>query len=225
MIEKLSDNESRSARLARRKGISPSVSLRRHFVALARQVNDWRQTNMPSAGRAMRLGVTSLSGNAGRSTVSFNLAASLGSLNRSAVLLVESDFGKHYVTRRLGYARSSGLSELMTGEVDFGDIVHPTPLPYVSVIGSGQKSDQEAIELPFDDFSKPFDIQASEFGSIVFDLPVANHLTAFHAIAPHLDGVLLTVESNQIEPRLVERFRRQLDGQGVSILGLVINKS
>lgn len=225
MIEKLSENEGRKSRVARRKGVSPSVSLRRHFVALARQVNDWRQVNMPRAGRAMRLGITSLSGGAGRSTVSFNLAASLGSLNRSPVLLVESDFGKHYVTRKLGYSRSSGLSELIAGEVELGEIIHPTPLPHVSIVGSGQKMDQEAIELPFADFSKPFDIQAGEFGSIVFDLPVANHLTAFHAIAPHLDGVLLTVESNQIEPRLVDRFRRQLEVQGVPILGLVINKS
>jgi len=225
MIEKLSDNEGRNARVARRKGVSPSVSLRRHFVALARQVNDWRQTNMPHAGRAMRLGITSLAGGAGRSTVSFNLAASMASLNRSPVLLVESDFGKHYVTRKLGYARSSGLSELIAGEVELGEIIHPTPLPHVSIVGSGQKTDQDAIELPFADFSKPFDIQAAEFGSVVFDLPVANHLTAFHAIAPHLDGVLLTVESNQIEPKLVERFRRQLEVQGVPILGLVINKS
>ena len=225
MIEKLSEKEARKFRRSRRNAISPSVSLRRHFVALARQVNDWRQASLSRPGSAMRLGVTSLSSGAGRSTVSFNLAVSLASLNRSQVLLVESDFGKHYVTRRLGYSRSSGLSELIAGEVELSDIIHPTPLARLSVVGSGQKSEQDAIELPFTDFAKPFDIQASEFGSIVFDLPMANHLTAFHAIAPHLDGVLLTVESNQIEPRLVERFRRQLDVQGVPIVGLVVNKS
>lgn len=225
MIEKLSENESANRRQIRRKGIAPSVSLRKHFVALSRQVNDWWQAKEPHANRALRLGVTSLVSGAGRSTVSFNLAASMASLNRSQVLLVESDFGKHYVSRRLGLGRSSGLSDLIAGEVELDDIIHSTPLPGLSLIGSGQKPDQEAIELPFNDFSKPFDIQADNFGSIIFDLPVANHLTAFHAMVTHLDGVLLTVESNQIEPRLVERFRRQLDVQGVPIVGLVINKS
>lgn len=225
MIEKLSNPERRSHRVARGGAITPSVSLRRHFVALARQVNDWRRINMPQVSRAMRLGVTSLSSGAGRSTVSFNLAASMASLSRSQVLLVESDFGKHYAARRLGYARSSGLSELIAGEVELDEIIHPTPVQQLSIVGSGQKSDQDVIEHLFSDFSKPFDIHASEFSSLVFDLPVANHLTAFHAIAPHLDGVLLTVESNQIEPRLVERFRRQLGVHGVPILGLVINKT
>lgn len=225
MIEKLSDTESRSQSLARRGAIAPSVSLRRHFVALARQVNDWRRINLAHASRAMRLGVTSLSSGAGRSTVSFNLAASMASLSHSQVLLVESDFGKHYATRRLGYSRSSGLSELIAGQVALDEIIHPTPVTNLSVVSSGQRSDQDVIENLFSEFSKPFDFHASEFSSVVFDLPVANHLTAFHAIAPHLDGVLLTIESSQIEPRLVQRFRRQLDVRGVPIVGLVLNKS
>lgn len=225
MIEKLSENEKRDRQLARRKGVAPSASLRRHFIALARQVNDWWLALESRPDRALRIGVTSLSSGAGRSTVSFNLAASMASLTRSRVLLVESDFGKHYVTRRLGYARSPGLSELIAGDAEVNEIIHPTPVADMALMGSGQKSDQDAIELPFSCFSNRFDFLANEFGCVVFDLPIANHLTAFHAISNHLDGVLLTLESNQIEPRLVERFRRQLEVQGVPIVGLVINKS
>ena len=225
MIEKLSENEKRDRLFTRRKGVAPSASLRRHFIALSRQVNDWWLAMEPQPSRALRVGVTSLSTGAGRSTVSFNLAASMASLTRSDVLLVESDFGKHYVTRRLGYARSPGLCELITGTNEIEEVIHPTPVAGLSLMGSGQESDQEAIELPFSEFSNCFDPVKNEFGCIVFDLPVANHLTAFHAISSHLDGVLLTVESNKIEPRLVERFRRQLDVQGVPVVGVVINKS
>ena len=225
MIEKLSENEKRDRQLARRKGVAPSTSLRRHFIALSRQVNEWWLAKEPQSTRGLRVGVTSLTSGAGRSTVSFNLAASMASLTRSRVLLVESDFGKHYATRRLGYARSLGLSELIAGEAELDQIIHPTPVADLALMGSGQKSDQDAIELPFSVFPERFDGVAEQFGSIVFDLPVANHLTAFHAIAGHLDGVLLTVESKQIEPRLVERFRRQLDAQGIPIIGLVLNKS
>ena len=224
MIENLSENEKRERQLARRKGVAPSVSLRRHFISLSRQVNDWWMAKEHRPDRALRIGVTSLSSGAGRSTVSFNLAASMASLTRSPVLLVESDFGKHYVTRRLGCFRGPGLSELILGDVELDDVIHPTPITDVSVIGSGQKSDHESVELPFSSLSDRFD-DIEEFSSLVFDLPVANHLTAFHAIAPHLDGVLLTIESNQIEPKLVERFRRQLNDRDVPIVGLVMNKS
>lgn len=225
MIEKLPENEKTDGQLARRKGVAPSVSLRRHFIALARQVNDWWMAMEARPDRAFRIGVTSLSGGAGRSTVSFNLAASMASLTRSRVLLVESDFGKHYVSRRLGYARLPGLSELIAGDAEVNEIIHPTPVANLALMGAGQKSDQDAIELPFSCFSNHFDFLANRFGCVAFDLPVANHLTAFHAISNHLDGVLLTLESNQIEPRLVDRFRRQVDSQGVPIVGVVINKS
>lgn len=225
MIEKLPENEKRARQLARRKGVAPSASLRRHFIALARQVNDWGVANRPNASPGLTIGVTSLSSGAGRSTVSFNLAASLAALKKTHALLVESDFGKHYVTRRLGYSRSPGLSELIAGDADADQIIHPTPVADLSLMGSGQKSDQDAIELPFSRFPERFGEIADSFDTIVFDLPLATHLTAFHALAVHLDGVLLTVESNQIEPRLVERFRRQLSAKGVPIVGLVLNKS
>ena len=119
MIEKLSENEQREHRLAGRRGLAPSTSLRRHFIALARQVENWWQSQENRPARGLRIGVTSLESGAGRSTVSFNLAASMASLTRDSVLLLESDFGKHYVTRRLGFARSAGLSDVILGEADF----------------------------------------------------------------------------------------------------------
>ena len=218
--------EQRELQRARRKGVAPSSSLRRHFFALARQVRHWAE-NLPSdeTGRGVNVGVTSLVAGAGKSTVSFNLAAALTSLIRNRVLLVESDFGKHYVTRRLGYSRSPGLSELMLGVADIEETVFPTPIEDLSILGSGRKSDQEALELPFDEIPELMNEKLNEFGYVVFDLPLANHLTACHSIAPHMDGVILTIESNQIDQRQITRFRRQLESQGVDIIGVVLNKA
>ena len=59
----------------------------------------------------------------------------------------------------------------------------------------------------------------------MFDLPVASHLTACYSIASQLDGVILTVEAKQIDQRLINRFRKQMETFGVEIIGVVINKS
>ncbi len=110
-------------------------------------------------------------------------------------------------------------------DIDIYPIAHRTRVPNLSVVSSRQGSDQDVIKHSFTNFSNSFDIHASEFGSVLFDLPVANHPTAYYVIASHLDGVMLTIESSQIEPRLVKRFRHQLDVRGVPIVGLVVNKS
>ena len=63
---------------------------------------------------------------------------------------MESDFGQHYITRRLGQARSAGLSELLINVAEMEEVVHETPITDLQVMGCGRKSDEEALELPFD---------------------------------------------------------------------------
>jgi Mrp family chromosome partitioning ATPase len=105
------------------------------------------------------------------------------------------------------------------------ETVFPTSLPELSIMGCGRKSDQEAVELPFDELASLMNGNLKDFGFLVFDLPVADHLTACHAIVPHLDGVILTVDSGHVDQSQVDRFRRQIESQGIEIVGVVLNKA
>ena len=122
-------------------------------------------------------------------------------------------------------SRSPGLSEILIGVADPSEVIAETPLTNLSVMGCGRKTDQEALELPFDLLPNVISESFNEFGFVVFDLPVASHLTACHSMVPHLDGVILAVESNQIDHRQVDRFRKQLEGHGVDVIGVVLNKA
>ena len=224
MIENTMNRDQQDRQRAKRMGIAPSASLRRHFVALARQVTRWG-ADKARAGRPLAIGVTSLNAGAGKSTVSYNLSAALCSIARTRTLLVESDFGQHYITRRLGQARSAGLSELLINVAEMEEVVHETPITDLQVMGCGRKSDEEALELPFDFLPELLTEKMLEYGYAIFDLPVSNHLTACHAISPYLDGLILTIEANQIDHRLINRFRKNAESFGVEIVGLVINKS
>ena len=224
MIENTINRDQQDRQRAKRMGIAPSASLRRHFVALARQIRRWGDEKELS-GRPLAIGVTSLTRGAGKSTVSYNLSAAVSSIARSRTLLVEADFGQHYITRRLGQSRSAGLSELLINVAEMEEVVHETPITDLQVMGCGRKSDQEALELPFEFLTNLFEKKMKEYGYTIFDLPVSNHLTACHAIASHLDGIILTVEANQIDHRLINRFRQNASTLGVEIIGMVINKS
>jgi Mrp family chromosome partitioning ATPase len=225
MIEKLSNRDLKDRQRAKRMGVAPSVSLRSHFVSLARQIRRWAASRPKNSNRPLAIGITSLNSGAGKSTVSYNLSAAICSIGRTRTLLVESDFGRHHITRRLGQARSAGLTELLIGVAETGDVIHETPISDLQVMGCGRKSDQEALELPFDNLPDLFENNFSQYGYVVFDLPIANHLTACDSISPFLDGIILTVEANQIDHKLINRFRRNAESFGVDIIGLVINKS
>jgi Mrp family chromosome partitioning ATPase len=226
MIENTSRRNERDWLIARRRGVAPSQHLRPHFVALARQVCQWEKTHrdwQPENGVA--LGITSLTKAAGKSTVSFNLCSALTTVTRSRVLLVESDFGRPFIARRLGRSKTPGLSEILSGDAALGEAILDTPLTDLSVLDCGQTNGQKALELPFDLLPAVIDEQLADFSYVVFDLPVANTLTACHSMTPYLDGVILAVDSSQLDQQGIERFRQQLESQGTEIIGVVINKA
>lgn len=216
----------RQRKRARRRGVVPSSSLRPHFLALARQVRQWSESRpVESNRRGVAIGVTALTKAAGKSTVAFNLASALTSVTQSQALLVESDFGKHFVTRRLGHSRAPGLCEMLLGVANVHETVFPTAETGLSVMGCGQKPPQAALELPFDQLGAVMTDSLSNYGFLVFDLPLADPLTACHSMLPKLDGVILTVESSQIDQVQINRFHKQLASQGVEIVGVVLNKA
>lgn len=217
-------------RRVRGRSIVPSNSLRSHFFALARQVRQWSdlRLELTEAGPQQRgpvIGVTSLERGAGTSTVSFNLACALASLSKANTLLVESDFGRHYVTRRLGHSRAPGLAEMLLDVATPEETIFATPIANVSVMGCGTKSDQEALELPFESLSPILNETLTDYQYTIFDLPLASELSACHSIGPHLDGIILTVESNLIDQRRITRFRKKVENYGGEVIGIVLNKS
>ena len=225
MIEDITNRDQKDRQRARRMGIAPSSSLRRHFMSLARQVRRWSASKTEIVDRPIAIGVTSLNSGAGKSTISYNLGVAICSIGRTSTLLVESDFGSHFITRRLGQARSAGLSEMLIGTAEADEVIHETPITDLHVMGAGRKSDQESLELPFDLLPELISNPLSDYGYLIFDLPKANTLTACDGITPYLDGVILTVEANQIDHRLINRFRKNAENFEVEIIGLVINKS
>ena len=220
MIEKM--NPSSRMQLARRKGVAPSTSLRPHFLSLARQVLHWSEDHLQPP---VSIGVTSLSTRAGRSTISFNLASALSSIRRNQVILVESDFGKPFVSRRLGNFRSPGLAEMLAGTSSESSPIIQTPVPDLFLLGCGQASARESLELPFELLPGLIQEQLAEFEFAIFDLPLASDLTCCSLVAPKLDGVILTLESGNIDQRRIARFKKQMELLNVKVVGVVMNKS
>jgi len=205
---------------AKRIGIMPSNQLRRHFISLARRVNHWAQEK----DYPFTVGITSINRRVGRSTVAFNLASAMTKVLRDDVLLVEADFGKHFISRRLGKAGFTGLSDLMLAESNPEECILPTPLGDLWVLGSGSVGERDSVELPFDSVTTIVN-QLDGYGCLVFDLPVANDLSSCFSIAPKLDGVILVVDAAQMDHRNIIRVRKKLEDYGVDVIGMAINKS
>ncbi len=141
------------------------------------------------------------------------------------MLLVEADFGKHFISRRIGTAGGAGLSEMIQSGIDTDQCILPTPLGDLAVLGSGSMNERDSLELPFDVVGSMIQEKFSAFGYLVFDLAVADDLTSCLSIAPSLDGTILVVDAAQIDYRQIGKVKKRLENFGVEIIGMVINKA
>jgi Mrp family chromosome partitioning ATPase len=95
----------------------------------------------------------------------------------------------------------------------------------LAVLASGLADEKEALDLSYDSLGALLEDKFNQFGYLVFDLPVADDLSPFFSIAPHLSGVILAVDSGQIDERQIQRARRRFTEYGIQIIGIVINRS
>ena len=210
-------------RQARKLGIAPSVRLRNHFIALARRVRQWEQHHQPQlVTRPVSIGVTSLDRRAGRSTIAFNLALALETVSHQPVVLVEADFGRSHIARRLDNHRP-GLCQWLVDARPAEDCLLKTPLGNLQVMGSGPCGDTFVQELPFEQLSGRMQEELDDFAYAVFDLPIADDLTACFSIAAELDGIILTVPADKIDRRRIERTKRRLAEAKIELIGLAVN--
>ena len=159
--------------------------------------------------------VTSGGSEEGKSTVSASLASAAAIAGHS-VLLVECDLRRPVFEKRLGVARSPGLSDYLLGDAQPREILQTVSLPWPSasganggegdgpsiagsfvVISAGSPVDNPAELLAGNRFQDFLSKASRAYDFVIFDssalLPVVDSLE----IAPHVDAVLACVRASQ----------------------------
>ena len=82
--------------------------------------------------------VASSSPGEGKTFVSVNLAQSLAIEQDYEVLLIDGDFKKRDVTRLFGLSEEPGFLDVIAGDAQLADVVHPTDQPRLAVVPAGR---------------------------------------------------------------------------------------
>ncbi len=200
--------------------VSYSQRLRPYFLTLARRIQQWSDGNEAACG----FGITSCNRREGKSTVATNLAAALSSLQSEKVLLIEADFGNPTLSKRNPY-RNPGLTELITGDASVADCIIPTSLERLYLLGCGRLNATEIHEKPIETIVGLNRELRADYRFLIYDLPVVDEFNLALLLGQQLSGLLLVVDSNRIEPKSIDRFRKSATEYNAEVLGIVLNKA
>ena len=168
--------------------------------------------------------VTSAGASEGKSTITANLAIVMAQAGMR-VVLIDADLRRPTVHKTFSRPNRNGLTDLMLqGAAGWNGAVQETPIRNLFLISSGQLppnpseilASQKMRQL-LEHFSKSSDV-------VIIDTPPALAVTDATVLAPHVDAVLLVVDTGATRIGAVAQVKAQFEQVGVKLMGVVMNK-
>ena len=167
--------------------------------------------------------VTSTFENEGKSTIATELSKSLSDINKKT-LLIDADMRKSVILRRnLKSQNILGLSEFLSGQADFNEILYETQIPQFNVIFSGRFPPNPVELLSSNEFSDLLKYANENYDYVVIDSPPLAPVIDASVISSYCDGAVLVISQNNVKINEANAAKEQLKKSGCKILGAVLN--
>jgi capsular exopolysaccharide synthesis family protein len=158
----------------------------------------------------------------GKSTLVTNLAVCVAQSGKKTIV-IDADLRRPRLHRMFGQAAPCGLADVIAGRVAWRDAVRPGPVPNLFVLPCGPLPPNPAELLTSPKFQAVLDEVRAEYDIVLVDTPPLLAVTDPCAVAPRVDGVILTLRLSKKSGPQAERAREILASLGVKVVGVVVN--
>jgi len=174
-------------------------------------------------GRLHSLVITSASPGEGKTTIAAHLAIANADRGKKT-LLVDGDLRRPSIHAKFGLASGDGLSNVLTGEMAWQDVVVPVEgKPNLKILPAGLGSHRAAdligprLSTLLDEFGKDYDL-------VILDSPPLLGFAECLQMATAADGVLIVSRAGETRRRAVAEVISILHRLHANIVGVVLNQ-
>jgi polysaccharide biosynthesis transport protein len=168
------------------------------------------------------LQVTSPTPGDGKSTLAANLAVCMAQSGKN-VLLIDADFRKPRVHQLFRIPNDVGLASVVSGDAELDEAIRQGPVEHLSLMACGPRPSNPSELLISPRFQELLAVLRDKYDFVIVDTPPLLAVSDPAAIAPRVDGVLLTLRIRRhVRPHAL-RARDLLASLGANVLGVVVN--
>ena len=169
--------------------------------------------------------ITSCVKNEGKSTISIELSKSLA-LSEKKVLLIDSDLRKSVFATKytVNEEKIVGLSEYLSGQAEFDDIIYSTQNENLSMIFAGAVPPNPVELLGSNKFKDLIAQMRDEYDYVIIDAAPLGAVIDASAISAFVDGAILVITANEISYRFAADVKQQLEKSNCRVLGAILNR-
>ncbi|WP_149361172.1 polysaccharide biosynthesis tyrosine autokinase [Lolliginicoccus suaedae] len=165
--------------------------------------------------------ITSCLPGEGKTTTAANIALVLAEAGHS-VCLLEGDLRRPRITKYLGLVQAVGFTTVLAGQASLEEVLQPTSVNGVFVIGSGSIPPNPSELLSSSHARNIIDELRGQFDYVVIDAPPLLPVSDAAVLAKMSDGALMVVRHGKTKREELRRALIDLDKVGATILGTVL---
>jgi len=159
----------------------------------------------------------------GKTITALNLGLCYAQLHAMSVLLIDADLRTKRLTQFFENTSGPGVSEVMSGQAGYEDVIRKTEIPNLYVVPAGS-AEVSPPELFAGATWTEFVAKCKEkFKMILVDAPPARPLADFELICSGCDGFLMVVRAHHTQREVLQQTASQVDAK--KLLGLVLNST
>ncbi len=176
-----------------------------------------------SKGELKTCAVSGCEPGAGTTTIAINLAVSMVETGRRTIL-VDTDMRKEQQNKRLNHNITTGLSDYLSGDAGFEDIVCKTNFDMLDYIACGNLSENPVVLLCSSRFEELLKRIGQEYDFAIFDSSSINASVDGSILASMTAATILVVKCNSTSTNQLKSAQRELQHVGANLAGVVLNR-
>lgn len=174
-------------------------------------------------GRLRSIMLTSAGPGEGKSTIAAHLAIANADRGKKT-LLIDGDLRRPSIHAKFGLTPREGLSNVLTGELPWQDVVVPVEgRPNLSILPAGPGS-HRAADLMGPRLATLLDEFAKEYDLAILDSPPLLGFAECLQMATAADGVLIISQAGETKRKVVAEVISVLNRVRANIVGVVLNQ-
>jgi len=166
--------------------------------------------------------ITSTFPSEGKSVVTANLANTMA-LTGLRVLVVDCDLRRSSLHDKFGISKVPGLTEVLTGDTTFREVLHEAVIPGIDMISAGTTPPNPAELLGSEAMSQFLIAHRDEYDHIFIDAPPVLAVTDAPVLTTLSDIVLVVMEAGRVPVKAAQHMREMLANVQAPVAGFVMN--
>ncbi|ADL13626.1 capsular exopolysaccharide family [Acetohalobium arabaticum DSM 5501] len=159
----------------------------------------------------------------GKSITIANLAVSMAE-NGQQVIVIDADMRKPMQHRIFEITNFGGLSDLLTGELNFAEGLQKTNIEGISLISGGNVPPNPAELLGSQKMEEVIKQAENKADIVLIDSPPVIAVTDSRLLANKVDGVMLVVAAQETDEEALAKSQQMLEKVQANVIGTVLTK-